>query len=98
MPISADVQQAISQRYIALTNSITHGDESGEAAMLAPHFSDHAKLKLLAYEYDALTVLVQKIRADGNALVVHAQYVGVGKLHENVVDRWIQIDGVWKLV
>ena len=97
MPVSADVQMAISQRYIALTDSITHGHEDVERAILAPHFSDHAKLKLLDYEYDPLTVLVQKIDAHGNQLVVHAQYVGVGKHHENAIDRWILIGCEWKL-
>ena len=97
MPVSAAVQMAISQRYIALTDSITHGNESAERSVLAPHFTDHAKLKLLDYEYDALTVLVQKISAHGNQLVVHAQYVGIGKRHENAVDTWTLINGEWKL-
>ena len=97
MPVSVDVQMAISQRYIALTDSITHGREGAERAVLAPHFTDHAKLKLLDYEYDPLTVLVQKISAQGNQLVVRAQYVGVGQRHENTVDRWILMSGEWKL-
>jgi hypothetical protein len=88
----------ISQRYVALTDSITHGNEVEEQAVLAPHFSDRAKLKLVVYQYDPLTVLVQKISSQGNQLVVHAQYVGIGKRHENTVDRWILVDGTWKLV
>lgn len=98
MAVSADIQMAISQRYIALTDSITHGNAAEEQSVLAPHFSDHAKLKLVVYEYDPLTVLVQKIAAQGNQLVVHAQYVGVGKRRENTVDRWMLIDGTWKLL
>jgi hypothetical protein len=97
MPVSADVQMTISQRYIALTDSITHGNEVAERAMLAPHFTDHAKLKLLQYEYDPLTVLVQKITSNGNQLIVHAQYVGIGKHRENAIDRWTLVNGEWKL-
>jgi hypothetical protein len=98
VPVTADVQAAISRRYIALTDSITHGHEDAERAMLAPHFSDHAKLKLSIYEYDPLTVLMQKMSMSGNTLIVHVQYVGVGKRRENAIDRWTLIDGVWKLL
>lgn len=98
MPVAAAVQMAISQRYIALTDSITHGHESAEKALLAPHFADRARLKLMEYEYDPLTVVVQKISTKGKALIVHAEYVGVGKRRENTVDHWVQIDGEWKLL
>src|SRR5579872_5233803 len=98
MPVTANVQMAISQRYIALTDSITHGQQDAERAVLAPHFHDGAKLKLSVYEYDPLTVLMQKISMHGSTLTVHAQYVGVGKRHENTVDRWQLIGGVWKLL
>lgn len=98
MAVSADIQNTISQRYIALTDSITHGHEDVERAILAPHFHDGAKLKLSDYEYDPLSVLVQKVSVVGKTLVVHVQYVGVGTRHENTVDRWRLIDGVWKLV
>ena len=89
---------AVSQRYARLADSITHGNNDGEHTMLATHFSDRAKIKLGTYEYDPLTVLVQKIHVDGRTTIVHAQYVGVQGKHENTVDRWLLLDGSWRLV
>lgn len=97
MPISADAQLAISQRYAQLADSITHGHEEAEQSILAPHFSDRAKEKLAAYQYDPLTVKVQKIQVNGTWMVVHAQYVGVQGKHETTVDRWLLLDGAWRL-
>ena len=97
MPISADVQIAVSQRYAQLADAITHGHEDVEHVMLAPQFADRAKIKLATYEYDPLTVLVQKIQVNGHAMTVHAQYVGVHGNHENTVDRWLLLDGAWRL-
>lgn len=97
MPVSADVQIAVSQRYMQLADSITHGHVDAERELLAPHFSDRAKIKLAAYEYDPLTVLVQTIHVDGRTMIVHAQYVGVQRKHENTVDRWLLLDGSWRL-
>ena len=97
MPVSPDVQIVVSQRYEQLADSITHGRDVDERAILAPHFSDAAKIKLAAYEYDPLTVLVQKIIVDGRMMTVHADYVGVHGKHENTVDRWLLLEGAWRL-
>ena len=97
MPVSPDVQMAVSQRYAQLADAITHGHDDVEKSLLAPHFKDKAKIKLDTYEYDALTVLVEKIQVQGNAMTVHAQWVGIGKNHENTVDKWLLLDGTWRL-
>jgi hypothetical protein len=97
MPVSTDVQMTMSQRYAQLADSITHAHDDAERAILAPHFSDRAKIKLTAYEYDPLTVLVQKIQMNGKLMIVHAQYAGVQGKHENTVDRWLLLDGSWRL-
>jgi hypothetical protein len=97
MAVSADVQMAVSTRYAQLADSITHGHENVEKAMLAPHFKDRAKIKLDVFEYDPLTVLVQKIELHGKSMLVHAQWVGVGKNRENTVDRWLLLNGTWRL-
>ncbi len=97
MPVSADVQIAVSQRYAQLADSITHGHEESERAILAPHFADGAKLKLSVYEFDPLTVLVQKVQVNGRTMIVHADYVGMSGKHENTVDRWLLLDGAWRL-
>ena len=97
MAVSADVQIAVSQRYAQLADSVTHGHDKGEREILAPHFSDTAKIKLSAYEYDPLTVLVQNIQVNGSTMTVHAQYIGVQQKRENTVDRWLLLDGVWRL-
>jgi len=88
---------AVSQRYAQLAESIAHGHDDVERELLAPHFSDKAKLKLSVYEYDPLTVLVQKIQVHGGTMIVHAQYVGVQGRHEVTVDRWLLLGGAWRL-
>ena len=93
-----DVQSAISQRYAQLSESITRGNHDAENAILGPHFADRAKVKLDSFEYNPLTVVVQKITPTGSALVVEAEYVGVHGHNATTVDRWIQVDGNWVLV
>lgn len=88
---------AVSQRYAQLADSITHDKPEVEKAILSPHFRDRAKIKLPVYEYDPLTVLVQKVQMNGTTILVHAQYVGVGNNRENTVDRWLLLDGAWRL-
>jgi hypothetical protein len=97
MPVSADVQSAISQRYAALGAAVTH-DPTQEKNVLAPQFHDRAKMKLASFNYDPLTVIVQKIVLSGDKLEVHAEYVGVHGHNANTVDHWILIDGTWYLV
>jgi hypothetical protein len=96
MAVSADVQLAISQRYAQLGNAVTH-DPSQEQRVLATDFKDHSKVKLKTFEYDPLTVVVQKIVRNGAVVEVHAQYVGVHGHNVNTVDHWILIDGAWYL-
>lgn len=91
-----DVQSSISQRYAELGDAVTH-DPTQEERVLATDFKDHAKVKLKSFEYDPLTVVVQKIVLHGDALEVHAQYVGVHGHNSNTVDHWILIDGAWFL-
>jgi len=97
MPVTADVQLAITQRYTQLTNAVTH-DPGAEKALLAPHFRDGARFKLGSFEYEPLTVVVQKIVRHGDRLEIHAQYVGVHGHNANVIDRWIAIGGEWYLL
>jgi hypothetical protein len=96
MPVPIDVQLAISQRYAELGNAVTH-DPSQEQRVLASNYKDRAKVKLKSFEYDPLTVVVQKIVLHGDAVEVHAQYVGVHGHNANTVDHWILIDGAWFL-
>ena len=99
MAVPAQVQSTISQTYATLADSITHNKPAVEKSILAPKYIDHASLKLNVYQYDPLTVLVQKVDAQGSTmLVVHAQWVGIGKNHENTVDRWSLMNGSWRLV
>jgi len=98
MPVSADVQMAISTRYAQLADSITHGKRKTEASILGPHFVDHGRLKLESFEYDPLTVVVQKITLSGSDLVVHAEYVGVHGHNVTTVDRWAQKGDAWVLI
>ncbi len=93
-----DVQAAVSQRYGQLTESITRGNRDAENAILGPHFVDRAKVKLDSFEYNALTVVVQKITPSGDALVVQAEYVGVHGHNATTVDKWVQLNGNWVLV
>ncbi|HET9029816.1 MAG TPA: hypothetical protein VFN49_06535 [Candidatus Aquilonibacter sp.] len=89
----------MSQTYATLADSITHNKPQIEKSILAPRFTDRAKIKLNVYEYDPLTVLVEKIDAKSQTtLVVHAQWVGIGKNRENTVDRWLRMNGSWRLV
>lgn len=97
MPVSADVQSSIAQRYAQLGAAVTH-DPTQEQRVLATNFTDHAKLKLSSFEYDPLTVVVQKIVMTGDKLEVHAEYVGMHGHNANTVDHWILIDGAWYLV
>lgn len=96
--VSAGVQQALSQRYAQLANSITHGEQAVEASILSRRFNDRAKLKLGAYEYDPLTVLVQTVTRHGSAMVVKAYYVGVHGRSEVTFDRWLLVNGTWRLM
>ena len=98
MPVSDDVQSAISQRYGQLTDSVTHGKREEERAVLAPDFTDRAKQKLESFEYDALTVVIRKIDSDGGIIVVQASYVGVNGHNADTIDRWKKIDGQWELL
>lgn len=97
MPVSMEVQSAIAQQYAALGSAVTH-DPTQENTVLAPHFHDRAHEKLATFEYDPLTVLVEKIVVQGNRLEVHAQYVGVHGHNVRTVDHWIMIDGAWRLL
>ena len=96
MPVPMAIQSAISQRYAQLGDAVTH-DPAQEQAVLAPHFHDRARLKLSSFEYDALTVLVEKIVVVGKRLEVHAQYVGVRGHNAHTIDHWVMIDGQWRL-
>ncbi len=98
MAVTADVQAAISQRYAQLADSITHGKRDVEKSILGPHFIDHGKLKLESFEYDALTVIVQKVAVSGGEIVVRAEYVGVHGHNGVTVDRWAKKNGTWILV
>jgi hypothetical protein len=97
MPVPSDVQMTIAQRYSTLAESVTH-DPSSENTVLAPHFNDRAKMKLESFEYDPLTVIVQKIVRVGDRLEVHAQYVGVHGHNANTVDHWVQAGDQWYLL
>jgi hypothetical protein len=97
MPVSVDVQATISQRYAQLADSVTHGKRTIEKSMLGPGFYEHTKAKLETFEYDPLTVIVQKITARGDAIVVRAYYVGIHGHNVVTDDRWIQRDGDWVL-
>ena len=98
MAISADLQATISQRYAQLAAAVMNGDNPTEQSLLAPKFADRAPSKLSSFEYDALTIIVRKIDADGNLLVVHASYYGVHGHTTNSLDHWARIDGVWRLL
>lgn len=97
MTVPAHIQMTIAQSYATLAESITHDKPEAERAILAPAFADRATIKLQTYEYDPLAVLVQRIDPRGNTMIVHAQWVGVGKNRENTVDRWLLLDGTWRL-
>jgi len=96
MPVSMDVQSAISQRYAQLSNAVTH-DPSQERGVLSPHFHDAAKLKLATFEYDPLTVIVQRIDARPDGLYIRAEYVGIHGHNEVTLDHWQMISGQWVL-
>jgi hypothetical protein len=97
MPISVDVQATISQRYAQLADSVTHGKRTVEKAMLGPGFYEHTKAKLETFEYDPLTVIMQKITVSGDAILVRAEYVGIHGHNAVTVDRWVQSNGDWVL-
>jgi hypothetical protein len=97
MPVSADTQAAIAQRYAQLGMAVTN-DPSQERSVLAPHFQDRARMKLSSFDYDPLTVVVQKIVVSPNGLEVHAEYVGLHGHNATTIDHWIDIDGVWRLL
>jgi hypothetical protein len=97
MPVSADVQSAIAQRYAQLGSAVTH-DPTQEQRVFATDFKDRAPVKLSTFEYDPLTVVVQKIVLNGDSVEVHAEYVGVHGHNTKTVDHWILIDGAWFLV
>lgn len=96
--VSAGVQQAIAQRYAQLADSITHGKQAVEKSIVAPQLIDRGKIKLGAYEYDPLTVLVQRVNRHGAGIVVKASYVGVRGRNEVTFDRWLLVDGTWRLM
>ena len=95
--VSQDVQIAVSQRYATLANAITHGQTGVEQSLLEKGFTDRAKLKLSSYEYDPLTILVQRIDDRGNTMRVKAYYVGVNGRSEVTMDRWLLVNGSWRL-
>lgn len=97
MAVPAQVQSMLTQSYAALADSITHNKPDVERSILASGYRDRATIKLDAYEYDPLTVVVQKIQANGTTMIVHAQWVGIGKNRENTIDRWLLLDGTWRL-
>jgi hypothetical protein len=97
VPVSADVQSTISQRYAQLGSAVTH-DPTQEQRVLATNFKDRAKVKLSTFEYDPLTIVVQKIVMRGDKLEVRAEYVGVHGHNATTVDHWTRIDGTWLLV
>ena len=96
MPVSMDVQSAISQRYVQLANAVTH-DPPSERAVISPNFNDAAKLKLSSFEYDPLTVVVQRIDARPDGLYVRAEYVGIHGHNEVTLDHWKMVAGAWVL-
>jgi hypothetical protein len=96
MPVSMDVQSTISQRYAQLSSAVTH-DPTQERSFLSPHFNDAAKFKLRSFEYDPLTVIVQRIDSHPDGLYVRAEYVGVHGHNEVTVDHWQMVAGQWML-
>jgi hypothetical protein len=98
MPVSADVQAMIAQRYAQLAAAVMSGDSDTERSLLAPSFADRASSKLASFDLDALTVVVVKIDADGKRLVVHARYYGVHGHTTSSLDHWGLIDGAWRLL
>jgi hypothetical protein len=96
MPVSMDVQSTISQRYAQLSNAVTH-DPPQERSVLAPHFADNAKFKLSTFEYDPLTVIVQRIDSRPDGLYVRAEYVGIHGHNEVTLDHWQNVAGTWVL-
>jgi hypothetical protein len=97
VPVAPDVQAAISQRYAQLATAVLNGDKAAESAVLAPHFRDRAKITLASFEYDPLTVMVEKMDVRGPRLEVHAKYVGVHGHTVETIDYWQKIDGAWRL-
>ena len=96
MPVSADVQSTISQRYAQLSSAVTH-DPTQERGVLSPHFNDAAKLKLSTFEYDPLTVVIQRIDSRPDGLYVRAEYVGLHGRNEVTLDHWQMVGGQWVL-
>ena len=96
MPVSMDVQSAISQRYAQLSNAVTH-DPTQERGILSPHFNDAAKMRLSTFDYDPLTVIVQRIDSRPDGLYVRAEYVGIHGHNEVTVDHWQMVGGQWVL-
>jgi hypothetical protein len=96
MPVSADVQSAITLRYAQLGNAVLR-DPAQERNVLAPDFHDRARMKVSSFNYQPLTVVVEKIVKQGDRLEVHAQYVGIHGHNAEAVDHWQLIDGQWLL-
>ncbi len=96
MPVSMDVQSTISQRYAQLSNAVTH-DPTQERSVLSRRFNDAAKFKLTSFEYDPLTVIVQRIDSHPDGLYVRAEYVGIHGHNEVTVDHWQMVSGQWVL-
>jgi hypothetical protein len=96
MPVSMDVQSAISQRYAQLSSAVTH-DPTQQRSVLSPHFNDAAKFKLASFDYNPLTVIVQRIDSHPDGIYVHAEYVGIHGHNEVTVDHWQMIGGQWVL-
>jgi hypothetical protein len=96
MPVSMDVQSAISQRYAQLSNAVTH-DPSLERGVVSPHFNDAAKLKLSTFWYEPLTVVVQRIDSRPDGLYVRAEYVGIHGHNEVTIDHWQLLGAQWVL-
>ncbi len=91
-------QAAIAERYADLATAMQHGDTAAECAILAPRFHDRAAVKLASFDLDPLAVMVQKIvQLRDGSLEVHARYVGRHGHDATAIDRWVRIDGVWRL-
>ena len=98
MPVPVDVQGAITERYSELANSITHAELGIDPHVLAKHFVDRSKMKLASFDYDPLTVVVQRMTSSGNAVIVRAEYVGVHGHNVVSTDVWERQGLDWVLV
>ena len=94
MPVSKDAQSAISQRYAQLSNAVTH-DPTQERGILSPHFNGTAKMRISTFDYDPLTVIVQRIESRPDGLYVHAEYMSASMATMKTVGHWQMVGGQW---